>query len=101
AATSTVRPIHRLRMLPPRSESSHAQARPDAYGMTRHYIPAGRPSDYGASVTRTLLQNEVPPSHGISVPCGSTTHPESVRGAADCGRGVWIAGRARLLATEP
>jgi len=54
--------------------------------MIRHYIPAGRPSVYGASVTRTLLQDEVPPSSGISAPCGSTTHPESVKGAADQGR---------------
>jgi hypothetical protein len=55
--------------------------------MVRPYIPGGRPSVYGAPVTRTLRQDEDQSSCGISVPCGSTTHRESVRGAADRGMG--------------
>ena len=55
--------------------------------MIRSYIPAGRTSVYGASVTRTLQQGEDQSSCGISVLCGSTTHRESVRGAADRGMG--------------
>src|SRR5262249_47860767 len=87
AAASTVHPIHirRLRISPPRSSRPRARARARRSRMMRHYIPAGRPSVYGASVTRTLQRDEVPPSCGISAPCGSTSHPESVRGAADQG----------------
>src|SRR5262245_8664904 len=87
AAASTVHPIHirRLRISPPRSSRPRARARARRSRMIRHYIPAGRPSVYGASVTRTLLQDEVPPSSGISAPCGSTTLHGSVRGAADQG----------------